>query len=83
MGLVATVPPVRVVLVDLVLHVQRMRMMVDRMTMMMRSDHSFQIQLAAPLCLVCHCWTVVVMDDKGGERLIKALDVYFMLYLYS
>ena len=52
MGLVAMVPLVRVVLVHLVLHAQRMRMMVDRMTTMMRSDYSFQIQLAAPLCFV-------------------------------
>ena len=50
MGMVATILLVRVVLVQLVLHVLRMRMMVDRMTMM-RSDHSLQIQLVAPLCL--------------------------------
>ena len=53
-----------------VLHAQMMRMLVE-MKMMM-SDHSFQRQLAAPLSLVCHCWTFVVIDDKGGERLIKA-----------
>ena len=52
MGLVAMALLVRVVLVHLVLHAQRMRMMVDRMTTMMRSDHSFQIQLAALLCFV-------------------------------
>jgi hypothetical protein len=40
------------------------------------------IQLAAPLCLVCHCWTFVVMDDKGGEILIKASDVFHVLSLY-
>ena len=50
MGLVAMVPLVRVVLVHLVLHVQRIRMMVDRMTMI-RSDHSLQIQLVAPFVL--------------------------------
>ena len=47
--------------------------------MMMMSDHSPQRQFAAPLCLVCHYWTFVVMDDKGGERLIKALGYLFHL----
>jgi hypothetical protein len=74
-------PLVRVVLIQLVLHVQMMRMMVDRMTTI-TSDHRCYIQLVAPLCLVCHCWTFVVMDDKGGERLIKASDVFHMLSLY-
>jgi hypothetical protein len=73
---------VRVVLVQRVLHVQMTRMMVDMMTTMMWSDHMCYIQLAAPLCLVCHCWTFVVMDDKGGEILIKASDVFHMLSLY-
>ena len=40
MGLVAMICLVRVVRVHLVLHAQRMRMMVDRMMTMMRSDHS-------------------------------------------
>ena len=48
-GLVAMAMLVRVVLVHLVLHAQRMRMMVDRMMTLMRSDHNFQIQLVAPL----------------------------------
>ena len=52
MDLVAMALLVRVVLVHLVLHAQRMRMMVDRSMTMMRSDYSFQIQLAAPLCFV-------------------------------
>ena len=43
---------------------------------MMMSDHSFQRQLAAPLSLVCHCWTFVVIDDKGGERLVKASGIF-------
>ena len=54
-----------------------MRMLVE-MKMMM-SDHSFQRQLAAPLSLVCYCWTFVVIDDKGEERLIKALGHLFLL----
>ena len=36
----------------------------------------FVWQLVAPLSLVCHCWTFVVIDDKGGERLIKALGIF-------
>jgi hypothetical protein len=39
-GLEAMTLLVMVVLVQLVLHVQMMRMMVDRMTTMMRSDHN-------------------------------------------
>ena len=74
-GLVVMTRLVRVVLVQPVLHAQMMRMLVE-MKMMM-SDLSFQRQLAAPLSLVCHCWTFVVIDDKGGERLIKALGYLF------
>ena len=50
--------------------------------MMMMSDHSPQRQFAAPLCLVCHCWTFMVMDDKGRESPIKASDVFHVLFLY-
>ena len=57
----------RVILAHPVLHAQTTRAMVMAM-----SDVRDQIQLAAPLSLVCHCWTFVVIDDKGGERLIKA-----------
>ena len=71
---------VRVVLVQPVLHAQMMRMLVE-MKMMM-SDHSFRRQLATPLSLVCHCWTFVVIDDKGGERLIKALGFLFHLFIF-
>jgi hypothetical protein len=39
-GLEAMTLLVRVVLIQLVLHVQMMRMMVDRMTTMTRSDHN-------------------------------------------
>ena len=49
MGMVATILLVRVVLVQLVLHVLRMRMMMNMTTMM--SDLRCQIQLVAPLCL--------------------------------
>ena len=69
-GLVVVPLLVRVGLIQLVLHAQMMRMLVE-MKMVM-SDHSFQRQLAAPLSLVCHCWTFVVINDKGEERLIKA-----------
>ena len=80
MGPVAMTRLVRVVLIHLVLHAQMMRMLVE-MKMVM-SDHSFQRQLAAPLSLVCHCWTFVVIDDKGGERLIKALGYLFHLFIF-
>jgi hypothetical protein len=53
MVLVATVTLMRVVLIYLVLHVQMVMAMTDRMTMVM-SDHRFLMQLAAPLCLDCH-----------------------------
>ena len=46
---------------------------------MMMSDLSFQRQLAALLSLVCHCWTFMVIDDKGGERLIKASGQFHLL----
>ena len=59
------------------IHAQMMRMLVE-MKMMM-SDHSFQRQLASSLSLVCHYWTFVVIDDKGGEGLIKALGYLSVL----
>ena len=49
---------------------------------MAMSDVRDQIQLAAPLSLVCHCWTFVVIDDKGGERIIKALGYLFHLLIF-
>ena len=77
-GLVAMTRPVQVVLVQLVLHVQMMKMLGEMMMMM--SDARDQIQLATLfLSLVCHCWTFVVIDDKGGERLIKASGYLFHL----
>ena len=80
MGLVAMTHSAQVVLVQLVLHVQMTKMLGEMMMMM--SDARDQIQLAAPLSLVCHCWTFVVMDDKWGERLIKASDAFHVLSLY-
>jgi hypothetical protein len=53
MGLEDMALPVRVALVQLVLHIQMMRMMMDRMMTMTRSEHKCYIQLAAPLCLDC------------------------------
>ena len=72
-GLVAMTRQVQVVLVQLVLHTQMTRMLVEMMMMM--SDARDQIQLAALLSLVCHCWTFVVIDDKGGKRLIKSFRI--------
>ena len=57
-----------------------MRMLMEKKMMM--SDLSFQRQLVAPLSLVCYYWTFVVIDDKGGERLIKALGFLFHLLIF-
>ena len=50
-GLMAMTRLVRVVLVQLVLHAQMMRMMAETEMKMVMSDHSFQRQLAAPFVL--------------------------------
>ena len=83
MGLMAMTRLVRVVLAHLVLHAQMMRMMAETKMKMVMNDHSFRRQLVAPLCLVCHCWTFMVIDDKGGERLIKASGCLFHLLIFA
>jgi len=65
------------------LHAQMMtekaEMEMMMMMMMMMSDRNDQMQLATPLCaLVLFVKPFMVMDDKGGEFVIKASRLCFM-----